>query len=430
MAPAPGTSNTSTVHLPPIAADVNVLQRTESHELSKAWAWWHTLLTKAADTYVQSLHIEPEHDHYRLRSRGVANFDEELLRSTDELISALRVLVERLWDVEIPAKARTRQYLKLQRDKTTLIVSVDCIETSSGSSFFFSLIVNPDYRPTLDELGFEGKQLGKIRELLNDASGMLLVLGNDPLARAAVVRAMAQDLNSPDRKIIAAESLVHPYLPRINQVIYPGGDHCESLSSKHWQRAVKMDADAVVTVNPLPAVDRAQLYQFDQYVISCLSGIDSKVSIHQLLSDGATPQWIATSLQAIVVQHRVRTLCQSCFRTSNPNNEESAWISGIQPRISDNFSDWLTVNMERSYIVSPGCSECHQTGIAGFKNVFQIIEPSADTRENLLNGNIKAALATLDRSLNLDKRLLKLAADGEISINEAMRVADSSRTVY
>jgi len=430
MAPAPGTSTNSPVHLPSIAANLDVLLRTESAEVCGAWQWWQQLFTSAADTHVQSIHIEPEHDHFRLRRRGISTFDEELLRSTDTVTQAIETLSNQCWDSEIPAQARQLQYLRLSWQNTTLIISVASMETSRGMSYLFCLIRNPAYRPTLDELGFEGKDLLRVRALLNDAQGTLIMIGSDAIPRAETVRALAQELNSPDRKIVAAETPIHPYLPRINQIVYPSDT---DNAQDHWHKAASMDTDAIVAVNLLPAADQLHLRQLansNRYVINSMSGNDAQTALLQLLADGTTPQWIATTVQAVVVQHRIKTLCQDCFQAVELTDEEAAWISGLQPRMSDNFATWLTVNMERSYTGSLGCKSCHHTGTAQIRNAFEVVDLTPDIRNKLLHGKVNDALAMLNTRLELAKQLLSLAGDRQISIGEAMRVTGQYRQVY
>ena len=433
MAPAPGSTNNSSVHLPPIAADVDVLSSTESAELRTAWQWWQTLFTTAANTFVDSLHLEPEHDHYRLRSRSALTLDEELLQTSEPLKAAIAALTEQCWDTRTAAHARHQRHLKLNWQQSQLYISVDCIETNRGISFQFSIIKNPKCRPTLDELGFRDMDLSIIRKLLKDAQGNLLVIGSDATARATVIRALAQELNAPDRKIIAAETLIHPFLPRINQVVYPGLDKDKELARAHWQRAAGLDADAIFTASTLPEEGRdhlRQLAQENRYVVSGMAVEGARAALLQILADGASPQWIATTVQAMIIQHRIKTLCKNCYQSLTLSNEESDWISALQPRMSDDFATWLTVNMNRSYTDSPGCRACHQTGTDSIENLFEVIELSPSVRENLLVGNINEALTLIDDQLALSKRVLALAGEGKISITEAIRVTARTRRIY
>ena len=433
MAPAPGSTSNSSVHLPPITVDVDVLSRTESAELRTAWQWWQTLFTTAANTFVHSLHLEPEHDHYRLRSRSASTLDEELLQTSEPLKTAISALIEQCWGKQVARHARHQRHLQLSWQQSRLYISVDCIETNRGTSFQFSFIKNPECRSTLDELGFRDKDLSSVRNLLKDAQGNLLVIGSDAAARATVIRALAQELNSPDRKIIAAESVIHPFLPRINQVVYPGLDKDNELAHAHWQRAAGLDADAIFTTSILPEEDRDQLRQLAQenrYVVSGMAAESARDALLQILADGSSPQWIATTVQAMIIQHRIQTLCKNCFESLSLSDEESNWISAIQPRMSENFATWLTVNMNRSYTDSPGCRECHQTGTGSIENLFEVIELSPSVRENLLVGDISEALDLIDDQLPLSKRLLALAGEGEINVSEAIRITARTHRIY
>jgi|GEM_PF-4371055 len=133
MAPAPGSTSNSSVHLPPITADVDVLSRTESAELRTAWQWWQTLFTTAANTFVHSLHLEPEHDHYRLRSRSASTLDEELLQTSEPLKTAISALIEQCWGKQVARHARHQRHLQLSWQQSRLYISVDCIETNRGT---------------------------------------------------------------------------------------------------------------------------------------------------------------------------------------------------------------------------------------------------------------------------------------------------------
>ena len=194
-----------------------------------------------------------------------------------------------------------------------------------------------------------------------------------------------------------------------------------------------MDADAIFTVSTLPEEGRDQLRQLAQenrYVVSGMAVEGARAALLQILADGASPQWIATTVQAMIIQHRIKTLCKNCYQSLTLSNEESDWISALQPRMSDDFATWLTVNMNRSYTDSPGCRACHQTGTDSIENLFEVIELSPSVRENLLVGNINEALTLIDDQLALSKRVLALAGEGKISITEAIRVTARTRRIY
>jgi len=176
------------------------------------WLTLRQCLEQAQREGAQSLHLEPEGDQLRVRQRLISGLEERRISLQSELGRAIPLLASRIRGEQDNTRAACG-FIHLSNNKAALIAETLLIPCVQGETVHFHLCPDPDARPGLDELGMDANQSRECRDLLSQASGLIVVSCYDKLQRARTLRAMAQELISPERRVLSIEPKIHPVLP-------------------------------------------------------------------------------------------------------------------------------------------------------------------------------------------------------------------------
>ena len=149
-------------------------------------------------------------------------------------------------------------------------------------------------------------------------------------------------------------------------------------------------------------------------VLSTLHTNDAPTAISRLLDLGLPTHLLKATLNGVMAQRLVRTLCIACRKEVAPDPE--AWAELTRP---------FTVPMAKVIYQPGGCLECRNTGYAGRQGVYEIMPLSsallsaisADTDiQQIRQAAVKQGMKPL-RLAGAEK-----VAEGITSVEEVMRV--------
>ena len=150
-------------------------------------------------------------------------------------------------------------------------------------------------------------------------------------------------------------------------------------------------------------------------VLSTLHTNDSVSAVTRLIDMGVEPFLLASSVQGVMAQRLVRTICKSCKRGVKPVKAVHAKFEEYQIPVS-------SLQLARG----EGCDECAGTGYKGRAGVHELVIMSDDFRRMVLERVSTADLKKLAlqqglRTLYHDG-LMKVA-QGITTLEEVLRVA-------
>jgi len=150
-------------------------------------------------------------------------------------------------------------------------------------------------------------------------------------------------------------------------------------------------------------------------VFSTLHTNDAPSAITRLIDMGVKPFLVASSIQAVLGQRLLRTLCKNCKEPDENAQPRLMRLCGITDRdLEDNVIYRAT-----------GCHQCTDTGYRGRSGIYELMMMNSQMRELAFNraplNQIRdGALAGGMRNLLGDARLKLL--DGETTLEEVARV--------
>ena len=364
------------------------------------------------------LHFEPYEHQYRVRFRIDGDLREiasppiaikEKLASRIKVISKLDISEKR-----IPQDGRMK--LKVGPDKV-IDFRISTLPTLFGEKIVIRILDPSSAQMGIEALGYEPEEKERLLQAIGRPYGMILVTGPTGSGKTTTLYGALNTLNSTERKIITVEDPVEYRLPGLNQVQVH--EKIDMTFERVLRSTLRQDPD-VILVGEMRDKTTAEIgmraAMTGHLVLSTLHTNDA-LSTPARLIDMGVPRWmVAMSLQLVVAQRLVRTLCMACAQPHEPTPQEEVWFR----QVMGTESDYSRLRRAK------GCPDCNSLGYRGRTGVYEFLEMTLPLIEALSEpepgvfakvGRQHMAGATLRRDA------ARLVLEGRTTIEEAMRVS-------
>src|SRR5690606_12656697 len=192
-------------------------------------------------------------------------------------------------------------------------IRISTMPAQYGESVVMRLLAQSTSMLDLDRMRMAPGVLGAIRRAIEKPSGMVLVTGPTGSGKTTTLYGALNALNTTERKIITVEDPVEYRLPGLNQVQVM--DKIDLSFDRVLRAALRQDPD-VILVGEIRDKATAEIglraAMTGHLVLSTLHTNDAASTPARLIDMGV-PRWmVALSLQLVVAQRLVRTICPSC----------------------------------------------------------------------------------------------------------------------
>lgn len=400
---------------------INVCPVDERH----LWDAISELLHEAASMEAFEIHLEPARDDLRVRYRSVFDFIETRMDRDTALLQAAAVLASRLWGFDNDEVAH-RGWFVFSVAAKPMLFQLDSVPCSTGGTYLITTLddalVQP---PRIEDIGLSREQLATLKGALDCKSGLVIVASDLPQVHRRTTRAIAQNLVSPDIKVVVADTPMHPLIPSTSQL---GLDYPATTDQrKNWHALCHMSADAIVATQALDDEMGLQLINLaaeKSLVVSSINAASASSCLARLMGLGVRSETLAHCLNALVLQYRVRCLCTYCRVGVSPDDKGTQWLAQYSPMQDGNINDWLRHRMRCSFSDATGCTKCNGTGHRAWLDVFDIVTVTSDVKDALFDADYRYAMEQIEGQQRLPEKLLKLAQEGIISLGEAGRITE------
>ena len=224
---------------------------------------------------------------------------------------------------------------------------------------------------SLGKLGMENDLYAKFRELIRLPHGIILVTGPTGSGKSTTLYSALLEIKNDETKIITTEDPVEYQLEGINQIqVHPkiGLTFGTSLRS-----ILRHDPDIILVgeIRDLETAENAiQASLTGHLVFSTLHTNDAAGAYTRLVDMGVEPFLVSSTVEAVMAQRLVRTLCPRCKEAYRPVLDE---LPPDFPR--DCFpSDGVLYR-------PVGCRECRQVGYRGRVGLYELLITTEETRK-------------------------------------------------
>ncbi|TAK05790.1 MAG: type II/IV secretion system protein [Candidatus Manganitrophaceae bacterium] len=380
-----------------------------------------TLILNALHKRASDIHIEASENQVIMKYR----IDGVLYRAMDPLDikfhSALITRIKVLSELDI-AEKRTPQdgRFKMRLEERKVDFRVSILPSVFGEDVVIRILDKEYITAELNELrlerlGFNEGDLRKFRKAIIEPYGMVLVTGPTGSGKTTTLYAALTEINTREDKIITIEDPVEYQLQDVVQI--PVNEKKGLTFARGLRSILRHDPDKIL-VGEIRDAETAHIA-----IQSALTGHLVFTTVHannafdvigRFVNMGIEPYNFVSSLNCILAQRLVRSLCLACKQQA-PLPAELLEVSGLNP----------TEYRDRPFSIPKGCPDCNGTGFKGRAAITEFLNLSDTIREVILarrpTSEVRRA-ALAEGMTTLRQAGMEKVFKGETTLKEINRV--------
>jgi general secretion pathway protein E len=384
------------------------------------WLWQYAFEQRASD-----IHIEPRRDIgiVRFRIDGVLH---QVYQIPVAVLNAMTSRIKILGRMDVVDKRRPQDGRVKTRtlDGQEIELRLSTLPTAFGEKLVMR-IFDPDVLiRDFSELGFTREDHERWREMTERPNGVVLVTGPTGSGKTTTLYSTLKQLATPEVNVCTVEDPIEMVEPLFNQMqVQPA---IELGFAEGLRALMRQDPDIIMVgeIRDLETVEMAvQAALTGHLVLSTLHTNDAPSAVTRMLELGIAPYLLNATLNGVMAQRLLRTLCPHCKRKVelSRTEDEAAWDTLVAP--------WKAKRPAAVY-VPVGCLECRMTGFQGRIGVYETLICTSEIKELVAAG---ADLAQIrERAYKQGMKPLRISgamkvAAGLTTIEEVMKVAPPAR---
>lgn len=391
-------------------AEAAVKTETTAGEAAPIVRLLESLLTRAVRDGAADIHFEPYQGEFRIRMRvdGVLyEVDPPPPHLATALISRIKVLANLdISETRLPQDGR----IEMVVDGRPIDFRVSTVPIQGGESTVLRVLDRKSLRLDLTGLGLLQSEVEQLMSFVRLPHGIVLVTGPTGSGKTTTLYSLLNSVNEPQTKILTVEDPVEYDLEGIVQV--PVNEDIGVNYSRVLRTMLRQDPDIILVGeirDPETARIAVEASLTGHLVLSTLHTNDAPSTVTRMIDLGVEPFLLAATIEGIVAQRLLRTICSECGEPHTPTEDQlkKAGVPAGSP-----------------FFRGKGCDACHFTGYSGRTAIYEILPMDEGLREQFLKNPSTIALRELARERKmktLRERALELAATGRTTIDEVLR---------
>ena len=333
------------------------------------------LIGKAVEARASDVHLEPFENRLRARYRidGVLReVEAPPNRFSAAMVSRIKIMARlNIAERRLPQDGRIR--LAVRGKEIDLRVST--VPTMHGESVVMRILDRGGLVLDFPSLGFSDDALDVYLEVLERPNGILLVTGPTGSGKTTTLYASLLRLNTPEKKILTVEDPIEYQLEGVNQMqVKPRID----LTFANALRSILRQDPDVIMIGEIRDLETAaiavQAALTGHVVLSTLHTNNAASAVTRLLDMGVEDYLLTSTVNGIVGQRLVRTLCRDC------KEPYRALPELIEQMELTRFATESTITLYRA----KGCDNCDGTGYSGRIGIVETLVMSDPIRAMVL----------------------------------------------
>ncbi len=374
------------------------------------------IMERALEARASDIHVEPFENRLIVRFR-VDGVMQEVESPPRRLAAAVISRIKIMANLDI-AERRLPQdgRIKLRTKNKEIDLRVSTVPTMHGESVVMRVLDKGGVPLNFDTLGFDPATLKIFLDALTQPHGIVLVTGPTGSGKTTTLYTALQLLNKPDVKILTVEDPVEYQMEGINQIqVKPqiGLTFANALRS-----IVRQDPD-VIMIGEIRDLETAEIAVQSaltgHLVISTLHTNDAPSTVNRLLDMQVEDYLLTSTVNGILAQRLVRSLCKACSEPYEPLPEV---VEEFELR---RYAGDGPIVMRRPV----GCEACGGTGYAGRLGIMEMM-PMTDSIRSLV---MRHAVSSEIRRQAIEEGMQTLYEDGLrkvlagiVTLDEVLRV--------
>jgi type IV pilus assembly protein PilB len=372
------------------------------------------VLYQAVKDRASDIHFEPFENEFKIRYRvdgALYEISPPPKRLALPVISRIKVIS----GLDI-AESRLPQDGRIQLNVAgrSIDFRVSTLPTQFGESVVLRVLDRANVQLDVDNIGFPDDIRQYFLEDIRKPNGIMIVTGPTGSGKTTTLYAALQQINKVENKILTAEDPVEYDVDGIIQL--PIRENIGLTFASALRSFLRQDPD-IVMVGEIRDLDTAQISiqasLTGHLVFSTLHTNDAAGAITRLIDMGVEPFLIASTLDAVMGQRLLRTICPNCKTAYKPDDAVLELLNLSRSQVGD-----------QPFYRGEGCDSCNHTGYSGRRAIFEYMRISDSLRADIIAR--KPSLALRNKAMELGMRTLRedglrCILDGYTTVEEVVQ---------
>jgi general secretion pathway protein E/type IV pilus assembly protein PilB len=333
------------------------------------------ILVEAVNERASDIHVEPEETNLRVRYRidgllQTQRLHQDINRFTSAIISRIKIMSRlNIAEKRLPQDGR----IKMRVQNREIDVRVSIIPMSHGEGIVMRLLDKGRMVFNLANVGMMADTYKTFKQLIDLPHGILLVTGPTGSGKSTTLYSALNEIKDETLKIITVEDPVEYVQEGISQIQVHskiGLTFAASLRS-----ILRHDPD-VILIGEMRDQETAQsgiqASLTGHLVFSTLHTNDAPSAFTRLTDMGIEPFLVASTVEGVMAQRLVRTICPECKVEFKPDIKEMPLDFPLEDR---NLGPVPTLWK------GAGCRACRQSGYRGRTGIYELMVTNDVIRE-------------------------------------------------
>jgi len=358
---------------------------------------YHAIQDRASD-----IHFEPFENEFKIRYR-VDGALYEMSPPPRHLALPVISRVKVMANMNI-AERRLPQDGRIQKNIAgrSVDLRVSTLPTQYGESLVLRVLDRSIVNLDLEALGMPDYIFNFLLEMIERPNGIFIATGPTGSGKTTTLYSCLRRINTIDSKLITVEEPVEYDLEGIVQV--PVNEGIGLTFARALRSFLRQDPDRIM-VGETRDLETAQIAiqasLTGHLVFTTLHTNDAPGTITRLIDMGVEPFLISSTLEAVLGQRLLRSICRQCRTTYEPSDTFLAELGISRADIGD-----------KQFFYGKGCDACNNTGYKGRKGIYELLKITDPVRELI---NERAPTVTIKQKA-IELGMITLRQDGLRSI--------------
>ena len=373
------------------------------------WLWQYAFEQRASD-----IHVEPRREQgiVRFRIDGVLH---QVYQIPAAVLNAMTSRIKILARMDVVEKRRPQDgRIKTRTESGDIELRISTLPTAFGEKLVMRIfdpeVLVRDFR----ELGFSDDDQKRWNEMTGRPNGIVLVTGPTGSGKTTTLYSTLKSLATAEVNVCTIEDPIEMVEASFNQMqVQPQID----LGFAEGVRALMRQDPDIIMVGEIRDLETAEMAVQSaltgHLVLSTLHTNDAPSAVTRLLELGVPPYLLNATLNGVMAQRLIRTLCPHCKQKTELKSAEdqAGWDALVAPWKSN----------RPTHVYTPvGCLDCRMTGYLGRVGIYETLVFSAQIKSLV---NEKAELSVL-REQAYKEGMKPLRISGAMKVGAGLTTVD------
>src|SRR6266496_977152 len=314
------------------------------------------ILYQAIQDRASDIHFEPFENEFKIRYRvdgALYEMSPPPRHLALPVISRVKVMANmNIAERRLPQDGRIQKHIAGRN----VDLRVSTLPTQFGESLVLRVLDRSIVNLDLEALGMPDYIYNFLLEMIERPNGIFIATGPTGSGKTTTLYSCLRKINTIDSKLITAEEPVEYDLEGIVQV--PVNDGIGLTFARALRSFLRQDPDRIM-VGETRDLETAQIAiqasLTGHLVFTTLHTNDAPGAVTRLIDMGVEPFLISSTLEAVLGQRLLRSICRQCRTTYKPSETLLADLGISRQDIDD-----------KQFFYCKCCDACNYTGYKGF----------------------------------------------------------------